>query len=480
MFTAYVRRPRVHPLRSWLLKTLAFFAFLAGALVIARFVVHGHGAFAAAAILAAPVLVYVAGRPLRGLEIAVLVVLLMPPQTTFGAAQLGVVRLTAMLVLLALFLDIHNSPRVSHFTLVDWAVIGLVGWTLLSWGLGAREPHSLRAVSNYILPMVFFAGGRRFGERAVRRIYTYVVVVASLASFTVLYEALVTHRPLFSDPTSYYWLGSANYLFRPGGVFGSPPAAAAVLAMVMPCGLVLLRHTAGVRRLALAILLLISTAALFFTYTRGPEIGLIVGIFVYAVLLGPATWARYAYGAAIIAVVTSVVLLPKIESSGWFQKGIARSGTLSSRQVFWDEAQHVIRDSPTHELIGHGPESLIVGLPWLPGSPQPDIALYPDLTFKGLQNQYLRMLTELGVVGLALFLGWIGGAIVKGARAAFGGVRNRHEVAAGVAGCVVFCVDSLVGDTLWEPQVFATVALLSGIVVSLGARRSWFDAGSST
>lgn len=447
-------------------------------LAVGWFVGHGHAGLAGAAILAVPAFAYVAAAPARGLELALLVVLLTPPQTVFGFAQLGSIRLAAMLVMLALLLDLRASPHVSRLRLVDWAAVGLVAMTLLSWWLGPREPHSLRLVGNYLLPIIFFAGGRRFAGRTGRRLYAVAFVGTALASLTVLYEAFVAHRPLFSDPTSYYWLGSANSLFRPGGVFGSPPAAATVLAMVIPCGLLLVQRARGARRLALLSLLVVSFAALFVTYTRGPEIGLIVGVLVYAVLLGPATWARYAYATALAAVIVSVVLLPRVESSAWFQQGVVRQGTLASREAFWREARHAITDSTRHKLVGHGPASLEVGLPWLPGSPQPDIAIFPDLTFKGLQNEYLRILVELGAIGLALFLGWIGGTIVGGARAAFRDAPHRREIAAGVAGCVAFAVTSLVGDTLWETQVFAVVALLSGVVISLASKRPDEESGT--
>jgi O-antigen ligase len=470
MLTAPSRRPLVEPLVSRLLPLGALACGAIGVLVLGWLISHGHAGLAATAIVAAPALGYIVGSPVRGLALALAMVVLVPPTTTFGFAQLGLMRLVAMLVLLALFLDLRTSPRVSRLTLVDWAVVGLLVLTLLSWALRPREAHSLRLVSNYLLPLAFFAGGRRFGERNVRRLYAFLFVGAALASLSVLYEAFLAHRPLFTDPTSYYWLASSNNIFRPGGVFGSPPAAAAVLAMAIPCGVALVQRATGPRRLALMALLAVSLAALVVTFTRGPEIGLAVGMVAYAALLGPATWARYAYAVAIGAIVATVVLLPQIESTSWFQHGVLRHGTLASRETFWAEAKFVIRDSTQHEIVGHGPDSLIVGLPWAPGDPQSDISRFPDLTFQGLQNQYLRMLVEAGAVGLALFLVWIGGAILKGTRAAFRDVPRRREIAAGVAGCVAFCVTSLVGDTLREPQVFVVAALLSGIVVSLASQ----------
>lgn len=464
------RRPFVEPLTSRIRLPLQVAVLAIVALAVGREIARGHTGLAAAAILAAPLLVYLTASPLRALELGLLVMVLSPPETTFGLAQLGEVRVAAMLAILAVALNLYAHPHVSRLTLVDWAVIGLVALTLVSWASGARQPHTFRQVTTYLLPIVFFAGGRRFGERSCHRLYLLLFGATALGSLTVLYEEFVAHRPLFTNPQSYDWLASSQTVFRPGGVFTAAPVAATMIVLTLFGGLLLIGRSSGLRRAVLLALLGISLASLFFTFTRGPAIGLGIGLVLFAVLRGAARSARYVYAAAIAAVLVAFVVIPGVQSATWYQQGVLRHGTLAARQTYWHEAWVVIRDSTTHELVGHGPASVIVGLPWVPGQPQADIAEFPGLTFVGIQNQYIRLLVELGGLGLALFLGWIGGTILRGARAALRG-RHRDEIAAGVAACVAFAVTSLVGDTLWEPQTFATVALLSGIVVSLATSK---------
>lgn len=462
-------RPNVAPLLSRLRIPVGFAALALVCLGVGREIGHGrHVGLMAAAFLVIPLVIFMVDSPLRGLELGLVIIVLAPPQTTFGFAQLGEVRAAAMLAILAITIDLYESRDRPRLTIVDWAVLGLVVMTMVSWAVGTREAHTFRQVTTYLLPVVFFAGGRRFGLRAWPRLYLLLFGATALGCLTVIYEKFVAHRPLFTNPQSYDWLASSQTLFRPGGVFTAAPDAATMIVLTSFCGFVLLRRSTGWRRVILLALMAVSLLALFFTFTRGPAIGLGIGLAVFFLLRGSTSAIRFALAAVVGAVVVAFVVIPRVENTTWYQQGVLRHGTLAARQVYWHEASFVIRDSLSHELFGHGPDSLIVGLPWVPGQPQPDIARFHDLTFGGIQNQYVRLLVELGALGLGLFVIWIGGTIVRGARAALGG-RHRDEIAAGVAACVAFAVTSLVGDTLWEPQAFAAIALLSGIVVSLSA-----------
>jgi O-antigen ligase len=441
------------------------------ALVLGWLIGHGKAGLPAAAAVAIPLVIYVTARPVRGVAVALLIVLLVPASTTFASGKVNVIRLSAVLVAAALILDLYESPRVRRVDLVDWSVLAFAGVGLIGWLVTSQPPHSSAFAINYLLPFAFYAGARRFGAQA-DRLLLILFVGASLASLTVIYEALFAHRALFADPTSYYWNATTVHIFRPGGVFGSPPTAASLLAMTLLCGLPLLARARGMRRRGLAFCFAVSSLALILTFTRGPLLGFALGVLVYAVLLGPSTWARYVYIGGTVAVVITIVFLPRIETMTWFQKGVVRGGTLTSRQVVWNQTQGLITDSRGHELLGHGINSLVVGTRWLPGEPDPDIAAVPGLALQGAQNQYIRTLIEGGLLGLLLLLGWVLGTVVKGASAALRGIVKRRDVAALVAACVAFCVAALVEDALRQTQTFVVLALVTGLIVSLSSNAS--------
>lgn len=427
---------------------------------------HGRATLPVVAAAGALLVVPLIRDPRRGLVWAVVITLLVPASTTFASGKLSTIRVAAALALLAVALDVYNDPRIKRLSTVDgfvvaFAVVGIGGWLL-----EPQPPHGSAFAINYLLPFAFYVAARRFG-RSAEVLLGVAFIGASLASLTVLYEALVAHRPLFADPTSYYWSATSAHIFRPGGVFGGPPQAASVLAMSTLCGLPLLYRARGLNRVGLGVCFVVSVSAMMLTFTRGPILGFVVGLLVFSALLGPASWARYAYVAGALAVVVAVLLLPRLETSTWFEKGVLRTGTLSARQVVWNQTAALITNSTTHELFGHGTNSIVIGTPWLPGAPPSDIAQVPALTEAGAQNQYIRTLIEGGATGLVLLVGWLLGAAAMGATASFRGVRNRREIAALTAACAAFAVTGLVDDVMRQTQTSVVIALVTGLLVSL-------------
>jgi len=446
------------------------------ALAVGWLIGHGRATLPVAASVGIVVLVRLSAEPRRGLLWGVLIVLLIPATTTVGGGKLSVIRVAALLVALAVAFDLRRPATVGRLSAVDWCVAGFCVVGIVGWLLEAQPPHGSAFAINYVLPLAFYVGARRFGAD-VDQVINVIFVGASLASLTVLYEALVVHRPLFADPTSYYWSATSAFIFRPGGVFGGPPQAASVLAMSTLCGLPLVYRAHGMKRIGLSACLIASFAALVLTFTRGPLLGFALGLVAFAVLLGPATWARFAYAGGTLGVFAAVALLPHIQTTAWFEKGVLRGGTLAARQVVWNQTRALITDSTSHELFGHGTNSVVIGTPWLPGDPPADIAQVPALTQAGAQDQYIRTLIEGGATGLLLLVGWILGAVANGVALSFRRARDRRTAAALTAACVAFAVTALVDDALRQSQTEVMLALVTGLLVSLS--RGDADAGES-
>ena len=349
--------------------------------------------------------------------------------------------------------------RLAYFAFVAATIFSFVSE-------GPYTYHSVTAFLLYLLPLGFYVAPRGFSHGVWVRIFWALFIGGTVASLTVLYEFFVIHRPLIHSST-YLWNPTTSFIFRPGGVFGGPPQAAAALSMTALSGLALLVTTVGVRRRIVWVCLSLSVTALVVTFTRAGMVGFVVGALLFVLLWRPVAFGRLAYCAAALSIVFVVVVIQHLASSSWYQKGVTRQGTLADRENRWKLAWPLVTNSTQHLLIGHGVNALAVGVPnGLPGTPQPDLAAVPTILDTSPHSQYIRTLLEQGFVGLALLLAWLAGAVGKAAVA----IRRRANVAdspflaACAAGIVSFLVVCLVDDALSTPSSRGIVALLAGLI----------------
>jgi hypothetical protein len=84
---------------------------------------------------------------------------------------------------------------------------------------------------------------------------------------------------------------------------------------------------------------------------------------------------------------------------------------------------------------------------------------------------YLQSLGELGIVGLALIVAFLGAVLVGGARVALRASRHsRPQLAAALAGCVAFCV-SAAFDWVWQiPAIAVAFLLLASALAGAGVQ----------
>jgi len=434
------------------------------------FVAHGHTTLLTAAIVAAGAVAVVLTRPVAGLLLGVGIALVIPSWWKLGIEQLNGARFATLLVVGgALLLAVVQQHAPARLTFVDAAAVGLAIATLGSWATSARGQNTLQATVNAIVPLGFYVGGRLAPSSARRVLPLLLVTCGALASLTVLWEFAVAHRPLFISQDSYLWNAKGELIFRPGGVFGSPPAAATVLAMTTLAGTALLSTARGARRFGVWLLLAVNGAGLVVTFTRAGLIALAAGVVVYVAVARPAGSIRFAFGISVMALAFALLALPRIQDASWYRSGVLRQGDLAIRQVYWKQAWPLITNSGHHLVLGHGINSLMMGRPELPGAPDRDLAAAPVLLQIGPHNQYVRTLFEQGLIGLALVALFFGGGLVRGFRASFRLPGElRPEVGAAAGGVSAFLVTSFAGDTLRNPPSYAVAALLAGVLVTYG------------
>ncbi len=441
------------------------------ALLVAWLTAQGRPTTAAAALLAPPLLIAVLAKPPRAFLLAIWITVLLPFTMVVGVAQASIPRLAAMAAVGSILLAGISGRRATHVRRhpLDFVVGAFALVVIASWATDDPLPNSLQHALNYVVPILFYAAARWFAEDEILAILWSLLLGGALASLTIYYEYLVTKEPLFVDTTSYYWSASAEYIFRPAGVFGSPPAAGTVLAMTLLASLPLLTRSAGrIEALAWAAFAL-SAGALFLTFTRGPMVGFAVGFLVYLALAKPAWRGRFTYGLVIAALAVFLLVLPRVAGARWYEEGVLRAGTFETRQSFWAQSLPLVTNSYRHLIGGHGINSLIVGRANLPGQVDPDIATVPFLTQNGPHNQYVRTALEQGLTGLAILVAWLGGTLWFAARAVRRLPGRRALIAGSAAGVASLLVVSFVNDSLRHPPTLAIGSLLSGLIVTLGA-----------
>lgn len=428
-------------------------------------------ATAGAGVAAVILLALVGSRPINGLLFGVAVMMLVP--YWYGKGGVTVAQMAAGLALVGTLSAVLVNGRRIRFTFVDWAVVAIVLAAVADWYLRGENFAGARATANVVTPLVFYFAARILTGpgRSDRMIVWVLVVAGALASLTVFYE-FAKGAPVFQNPATYKWNSGLGSIFRPGGIYGSPPAAVIVLTMVALAGIPLLRETGGRRRLFLLSCLGLILAGAFVTFTRAGWIGCGAGFLTYLVMV---TWRgrlRLPRWVAVVPLigVAGLAALPVVSHTSWFQEGVTRGQTLQFRESYWAVTEPLITDTPAHLLFGRGLNSFTAaGEPAL-GSVQASLAEIPGPLAQTTHNQYLQTLVEQGVVGLALYVCWLLGTVATGFRSIRRVAPADRRIIAGLVGATVcFLVSSFADSSFLESGPFVVVALITGLVVSLSA-----------
>lgn len=396
---------------------------------------------------------------------SVLLILVVPSTEFFVVTQLGVPRVALLLPAAALVISPAFRPR---FALTDAVVIGFAVFITVS---SVFVGSTLQLLLLTLVPLAFYGVGRCIGGRPlVTAVLWAITVGAVLGSLTVLYEYVYAHHALFTDATTYYWNAAESKIFRPGGVYTSPPGASLMLAMAAPAILALAMTTTGPQRRFVIGAFAIVVAGIAVTFTRGGYIALLAACVGFFLLAFSGSARRRFIFVAVAAAVAIIVLIPTWSSTTWFQEGVARAGTFTARQSYWDLAFPVIGESMPSIIFGHGFNSLLLARPELGGHAiSGSVIASPVLIDRGPHNQYILTLLETGALGLLLFLAWLVVPLVRGIVQS---IKAQDEwtraVSAGFAMAIVaFIAMCLVGDQLRYVPSVMFVALITGILQSL-------------
>ncbi|MCA1656368.1 MAG: O-antigen ligase family protein [Actinobacteria bacterium] len=447
-------------LRHPSLERIVFAAALAASLVLGAALVRvGAGLAVVPATLALAAALILPAR-YRGLLVGVVVALAVPSWWTVGTPQAAVFRVASVLALVPLVL----GPWRVRFSVADGLVLAFVVDSLLSGFFQSSAPGVGQFALNLFVPLSFYVAARALPQRLQRRLVTAAVAAITVGAITVVVERFAGH-PLFQDPQSYSWLPTTLGVFRPGGIYGSPPAASLALAVGLLLAVSLRASAAtGKRKVAVSAATGVMLLAMVLTFERSGMLGLAVGALVYLLLCGIDARAllRYSIVAGLV-VVAVIVAYPKVQANETFQKGVLRPGTLAGRTSIWQEELPIVGSSPGTATIGVGFGATVLVRAGDTVPPQA-LATHPRLISTSIHNQYLLILLEQGGIGLAIFLAFVAVVTRSGVRS---GRRTHDRLTAGLTAAVVaVLVASLAMTPMLEYSSWILSLLLFGLLVS--------------
>jgi O-antigen ligase len=424
-------------------------------LALALILVH-FKALAVVAVVVVPPAVWLLSRSYGGLVLGLVVILVAPSWQTFGTAQLSLLRLASIAAAVTLLVTRRFRLHQIDLALLFFVVVLVAGW-LLQYD----QPHAGRVLSQELTPLGFYLGARALPSRWIRLALLTILLAGTVGALTVVYE-YIHGSAIFLDPTMYKWNATSQSLFRPGGVYGGPSGASAVLCFVIIFGLACLTFVRGRTRLWAAMCVAVSGVALLVTFTRAAMIGVAVGALLFLWLIRSPILRplRVAWAAVGIAALL-VVVVPTLQTSTTFNQGVLRAGTLSAREGYWSDALPVATSSPHNLLLGIGTSALETPSPTDNALVRGDVAIVPLLVTNSLHSEYVTVLVEQGLLGLAALILLLAAAVAPLARRAR---RTRDAVPAALAASIVaFAIVMSVDTLLLSAPCFAMFMLALGL-----------------
>ncbi len=429
-----------------------------GGIALAYLVVHVSPA-AAIALVMLPLAGWVVTRTNGGISLGLVLVLVFPYWLAVGSGSASVLRVASLAAAFTVVINGGFKLKLADYSLLLLAVIIILGW-LLQY----RQPGINHFVLSALTPVGFYLGARAVTPARIPRVLLVIVFAGSVGALTVLYE-LLRGSVVYADPTAYAWKATSSAIFRPGGIFGSPPGAATVLCFVILVGLGCLHVSRGRLRAILVICITVDVLALAATFTRAGFIAVGIGsvAFLWMVrssLLRPLRVAWF----AVAVLVTVLAVFPAVEGSATVQEGLVRPGDLSARAGLWQLALPDVASSPHTLIFGFGTGR--IEAPFINASvavPR-QLASTPALFQNSAHSQYVTTLFEQGLVGLAALAVFLGLSCLPAIRRARAMV---DPVLASLAASLIAVAVMATVDTIFDHgPSFAMTMAATGLAVS--------------
>jgi hypothetical protein len=314
-----------------------------------------------------------------------------------------------------------NWRRIGFFT-----VVALCAFTVLAAAHLARAPESLRNVL---------------------RAFAIATIVASVYGILQYFDI----DPLQAT-TAYHAEAGDSVIVRPPGTLGNADYFGWWLAIALFCALALARIETGFLRVAALAGCILAGVAIVLSGTRSAILAVAAGFLFLAVVTRFKPHRKHVVAGMVF---TGILAAFYFSPAGTRLKARVRWSSDEpvggARPLLWRDSLHM---AATRPFTGFGPETFAAAFP--PYQSAALARLLPDFYHESPHNTALDALTEQGIPGLLIALGWV-------ALGAYAALRAGSPMAG--SALVASCVASLFGAVTIGP-LFATLLVIAMLVAS--------------
>ncbi len=380
----------------------------------------------------------------------VLMVFCLPFAPTMMMAGLSLVVFASYLVKLI------RRKRTFRFSLMDFFVLLFGALLLLGGFVSVRPEASLPpAVLFVILMLGYFAAVNliRTKEQLMRCIGAFAISASLVSLYGVIQYFLGNVSSKWQDMSLF-----ASLAGRVTSTFDNPNVLGEFLIMAAPFLLALLLSSGkfGARAVTFVGFALVLVCTVL-TYSRGAWIGMIAGMFFFALVLTKK--AIFLICGGIAAVPLLAFLLPESVVSRFLSIGNLSDSSTSFRLKIYETVSHLIGDWWGGGVgIGEGSFTAVY------------TSGYSFTAFDQVPHAhslYLQLFAEIGIIGLIIFLLTMLFSLQSGITALRRETgTHRLFLAAGLASVVSFLVQSATDYTFYNYRIFLLFWLVTGLLQS--------------
>jgi O-antigen ligase len=410
---------------------------------------------------------------------AILIAIAAPPTLSLGNPYLLPARLSSIgAITFIIYRSVAGANRKRNpFGAIEWSLIAYLVVLAVSM-LTASYSLKTTLVFDILTPFAFVFALRNSTDKEALEIQRVILIAATLGAIAVMIEYFAGTK-VFGSLEGYggtawkgVWAGSDTKAFRPSGIWNGPPVAGQVLGC---CLMMTTRlwwpnnvRRVGVEQAAAGLLLVAS----FVTFTRATfGVTLLALLVVFIAGTNPTRRAARAGKVAAAVLVALIFLAPVVTQTNFYQKAFGRTDSLSSRQSFLNAAVNVEQRATAGDIIlGHGVGQIKLVRSDPTTSLSGDLGRIPWVTTYGVHNQFMYLVIEIGLAGVAAMLAFLVSSGLTAYRYGTSQSGRRRLEAVGLVGSVmIFAV------TMWFNETnslgsWAPLAMTAGFAAALRSR----------
>ena len=344
--------------------------------------------------------------------------------TVFDPDKGAIIRSIAIIMLMAFIIRSPESPAgagcggIRNQKLKSWISIiaillfasylfsSIVGVSFHTswWGSYARGQGTYTLMGYFTIFIITLLSLK--SAEQVNRIITTVI----LTSIPIILYGFAQKLKL--DPL----IWDTDFSRRIGSTLGNPIFLGSYLVIVIPITLgTLINSGKGALRTALGAILALQLLCLWLTSSRGPFVGLMVGLFFFIILsaiIYRKKWMAYITYAGAILLVGFLILLniPDSPLSGikplfgrFGQIFESKEPAARARLLIWEGVTNMVRSDTTRALVGYGPENMFI--PYHKYTPPELVRSEHKIAFPDrAHNELFDTLITNGLIGALIYL----------------------------------------------------------------------------